>query len=331
MLKIPKILVVGSFMMDLIASTDRAPGPGETVIGNQFRTAPGGKGHNQAVQAARLGATVTMVGRVGGDDFGEQLLATAKAAGVDISHVSVDPETSSGVAHILLEVNDSGVQNRITVCPGSNYTLKKADVAWLQQGIREYDLVMLQFELPMEVIELVAQYAHDAGVPVMVNPAPAFAMSDMLLQNVTYLSPNEHEAAVLAGQSIDVSRGLNMEDLRLVCNSLHEQGVENLLITLGENGAVLSDRGGLHHIGSVKMPHVADPTAAGDSFVAAFCVGVTAGLTREQAATFASHTAAITVTRMGAIPSLPTIAEVQELLRARGCQAFDPAELDVLK
>lgn len=330
MLKKPKILVVGSFMMDLIASTPRAPQSGETVVGTKFQTAPGGKGANQAVQCARLGAEVTMVGRVGDDAFGRIMTDTA-AAGVDVSHVSVDPKESSGVGHITLEVTEHGAQNRITVCPGANFTLTLEDVAWLQEEIGQYDLVMMQFELPMEVVEAVAQWAHDAGVIVMINPAPAAPLSDKLLACATYLSPNEHEAAILAGHPIRVENGINFEDVEIVSKAFRERGVGNLIITMGENGSLVAGKDGIHHTGCVKMPHVADPTAAGDSFVAAFCTGLTAGLPQGEALDFASHAAAITVSRMGAMPSLPTVEEVQALLRERGCAGFDPAELDALK
>ena len=325
MLKRPKILVVGSFMMDLIASTRRAPQSGETVVGLKFQTAPGGKGANQAVQCARLGAQVTMVGQVGDDAFGRIMTETAASAGVDVSHVSVDRNESSGVGHITLEVSDHGAQNRITVCPGANFTLSVEDVAWLREEIRNYDMVMMQFELQMEVIETVAQWAKDAGVPVMIP------MSDRLLACATYLSPNEHEAAILAGHPIDVSGGVNMEDVALVSRAFQARGVENLIITLGENGSIAAGRSGIHHTQCVKMDHVADPTAAGDSFVAAFCTGLTAGLPQGEALALASHTAAITVSRMGAMPSLPTVEEVQALMRERNYNGFDLSQLDALK
>lgn len=331
MLKRPKILVVGSFMMDLIASTRRAPQSGETVVGLKFQTAPGGKGANQAVQCARLGAQVTMVGQVGDDAFGRIMTDTAAAAGVNVSHVSVDRNESSGVGHITLEVTDHGAQNRITVCPGANFTLTVEDVAWLREEIRNYDMVMMQFELQMEVIETVARWAKDAGVPVMINPAPAAPMSDRLLACATYLSPNEHEAAILAGHPIDVSNGVNMEDVALVSKAFQARGVENLIITLGENGSIAAGKNGIHHTQCVKMEHVADPTAAGDSFVAAFCTGLTAGLSQGEALAFASHTAAITVSRMGAMPSLPTVEEVQALMRERNYTGFDLSQLDALK
>lgn len=331
MLKKPKILVVGSFVMDLIASTHRAPQSGETVIGLKFQTAPGGKGANQAVQCARLGADVTMVGKVGGDAFGKQMLDTAAASGVDVSRVCVDPKESSGVGHITLEVTEHGAQNRITVCPGANFTITVEDVAWLKEEIGKYDLVMMQFELPMEVIEAVARWARDAGVTVMINPAPAAPLSDELLSCSTYLSPNEHEAAILANHPIDTANGVNLDDVAVVAKAFHDRGVENLIITLGENGAVAAGKEGIHYVPCVKMPHVADPTAAGDSFVAAFCTGLTAGLPQKEALAFASYTAAITVSRIGAMPSLPTVAEVQALLSERHYPGFDASELDALK
>lgn len=332
MLRKPKILVVGSFMMDLIASTRRAPGAGETVVGEAFHTAPGGKGANQAVQCARLGAEVTMVGKVGSDSFGKIMTDTAKASGVDVSHVMTDPAVSSGVGHILLEVTERGTQNRITVIPGANFTITPEDVAWLKEEIQNYDLLMLQFELPMEVIETVARYARDKNVPVMINPAPAAPMSKVLLSCATYLSPNEHEAAILSGHPLRAEEGgVNEADLTAVAAALRRQGVENLIITLGENGSASAGKDGISHTPCVKMPHVVDPTAAGDSFVAAFCTGICAGLSQREALAFASHTAAITVSRLGAMPSLPAVAEVQSLMLERGYTGFDPRELDALK
>ena len=319
-------------MMDLIASTKQAPKSGETIIGLKFQTAPGGKGANQAVQCARLGAHVTMVGQVGDDAFGKIMTDTAAAAGVDVSHVTVDKNESSGVGHILLEVTEHGAQNRITVCPGANFTLTVEDVAWLKEDIKNYDLLMMQFELPMEVIEAVAGWAHEAGVPVMVNPAPAAPISAKLLSCATYLSPNEHEAAIIADHPLRADEsGVNMADVQAVSEAFQARGVENLIITLGENGSIVAGKNGIHHTACVKMPHVADPTAAGDSFVAAFCTGLCAGLPQGEALAFASHTAAITVSRMGAMPSLPTVSEVQALLMERSYQGFDPRELDALK
>lgn len=331
MLKKPKVLVVGSLNMDLTASAKRAPDSGETVIGMKFQTAPGGKGLNQAVQCARLGAEVTMVGKVGQDDFGKQLLAVAEEAGVNVSRVLTDGDETTGVAVILLEVREDGTQNRITVCPGANYTITVEELEWLKKEIGRYDILILQFELPMEVVETTARWAHDAGVPVMVNPAPAAPMSDELLACATYLSPNEHEAALLAGHAIRVENGVNFDDVEAVAKAFRNRGVENLIITMGGNGSVVAGKDGVYHTPCVKMPQVADPTAAGDSFVAAFCTGLTAGLSQKDALSFASHTAAVTVSRMGAITSLPTLSEVRLLMGERAFDGFPPEELDSLK
>lgn len=330
MSKRPKILVVGSLMMDLTASTTRAPKSGETVIGLGFQTAPGGKGANQAVQAARLGADVTMAGRVGDDAFGRALRDAVSAAGVDTAHISTDPAASSGVAQITLEVTERGVENRITVCPGSNFTLTADHLSFLREEIRAYDLVMMQFELPMAVIETVAQWAHDAGVAVMINPAPAAPISDRLLSCAAYIAPNEHEAAALTGRRIDVSEGVRPEDIAGAVEALRSRGARRVIITLGENGSVLGGAEGIRRIDAVKAPQVVDSTAAGDSYIAAFCTGLTAGLSEEEAMTFAGYAAAVTVSRMGAMPSLPTLEEVQALMAQRGC-GLDASKLEALR
>ena len=329
--KIPHILVVGSIMMDLVASTKRAPREGETIIGMKFTTAPGGKGSNQAVQCARLGAEVAMVGKVGRDGFGKTLLETASAAGVDVSRVLTDPAEATGVAHITLEVSENDAKNRITVCPGANFTLTVEEITWLKARVADYDLVMLQLELPMEVVESVAAWAYEAGVPVMLNPAPAAALSDTLLGHVTYLSPNEHEATLMSGQQIAVGNGINREDMHRAARYFMQRGVKNLIVTLGANGSVCVNQNGTVYTPSVHMDKIIDTTAAGDSFVAAFCTGLTAGLDERQALAFASHTAAITVSRMGAMPRLPTITEVKALIVEKGCRGIDTNILDMLE
>ena len=169
----PRILVVGSFVMDVIATTEQIPRSAQTVYGKSFHMAPGGKGANQALQCARLGADVTMMGCVGDDLFGERLLEPLKSAGVDISHVVVRDGVTSGVGHVTLEVTEHTAQNRIIVIPGANRTLTVDEVSWLQDSIGTYDMVLLQLEVPLEVNRTVARWAKEAGVPVMLNPAPA--------------------------------------------------------------------------------------------------------------------------------------------------------------
>lgn len=328
----PRILVVGSFVMDVIATTDRIPPSGQTIYGKEFHMAPGGKGANQALQCARLGADVTMMGCVGDDFFGEKLLETPRAAGVDVSRVVVHKGISSGVGHVTLEVTEHSAQNRIVVIPGANQTLTLEEVAWIKDEIHTYDIVLLQLEIPLEVNLAVARWAKEAGIPVMLNPAPATELSDELLSMVTYLTPNEQEASVETHLPLGVNEnGINKADLQKIAAALWSKGVENVIITLGGSGSAVVGADSVQYIPCVRMPHVADPTAAGDSFVGALSVGVSVGLCQEQALAFANHTAAITVSRMGAMPSLPTLEEVLSLLKEREYRGFDLSLLDILK
>ena len=328
----PRILVVGSFVMDVIATTEKVPRSAQTVYGKSFHMAPGGKGANQALQCARLGAQVTMMGCVGDDLFGEKLIEPLKSAGVDVSHVLVRPGVSSGVGHVTLEVTEHSAQNRIIVIPGANRTLTVDEVAWIQDEIGTYDMVLLQLEVPLEVNRTVARWAKEAGVPVMLNPAPATDLDDELLRYVTYLTPNEQEASMETGLPLaSDENGPCRADLQKIAAALWDKGVEHVIITLGGSGSAVVQGSSIRYIPCVHMDHVADPTAAGDSFVGALSVGLTAGLSQEEAMAFASHTAAITVSRMGAMPSLPTLAEVLELVKERDYRGFDPAALDILK
>lgn len=328
----PRILVVGSFVMDVIATTECVPPSGQTVYGREFHMAPGGKGANQALQCARLGADVTMMGCVGDDLFGEKLLEIPRAAGVDLSHVVVREGVTSGVGHVTLEVTNHTAQNRIIVIPGANVTLTLDEVAWIRDEISSYDIVLLQLEVPLEVNRAVARWAKEAGVPVMLNPAPATELDDELLGLVTYLVPNEQEASTETHLPLGTDEnGPLKSDLTTIGAALWNKGVENVVITLGGSGSAVVEADSIHYIPSVQMPHVADPTGAGDSFVGALSVGLSIGLNRDQALAFASHTAAITVSRMGAMPSLPTLDEVILLLNDRSYDGFNLSVLDVLR
>lgn len=328
----PRILVVGSFVMDVIATTQRLPQAGQAVYGESFHMAAGGKGANQAVQCARLGADVTMMGCVGDDLFGSKLLEAPALDGVDVSHARIRPGISSGVGHITIEIIGNTAQNRIVVIPGANQAMELEDIAWIQDEIGSYDMVLLQLEVPLEINRTIAHWAKDAQVPVMLNPAPATELDDALVSLVTYIAPNEQEAAVESGVPLRVDEnGPNMEDLTMIFAALSERGADNIIVTLGSNGCALGQNGSICRMDCVRMDQVVDPTGAGDSFVGAFCVGLTVGLTRQQAIDFASHTAALTVSRMGAMPSLPTLDEVCRLLRERSYRGFDFAMLDGLK
>lgn len=316
--KKPKILVVGSFIMDLVAMADRAPAMGESVIGNAFRTAPGGKGANQAVQAARLGVQTHMAGCVGDDSHGREMLQALNSSGVDTSHVKISREHPSGVGHIQIQTGAGGVQNRIIVVPGANFDLKPSDLAWLETEIGSYDLVMMQLELEMPTIEYVARVAKAASVPVMLNTAPAAPLSDGLLSCVTFISPNETEASLLSGVKTDAQGRLSQEAIQQAAGVLMGKGVPNVIITLGDEGAVICTSQGVKHVPCVKMTDVKDPTAAGDSFVGAFCAGYASGLGIDDSLRLAVSAAALTVCGYGAIPSLPTLDKVLDLLRERG-------------
>ena len=332
MSKKPRILVVGSFVMDVIATTERVPGSAQTVYGKSFHMAPGGKGANQALQCARLGADVTMMGCVGDDLFRDLLLETPRAAGVDVSRVVVRPGISSGVGHVTLEVTAHTAQNRIIVLPGANQTLTVEEVSWIKDEIHSYDIVLLQLEVPLEVNRAVARWAKEAGVPVMLNPAPATDLDDELLSLVTYLTPNEQEASMETGLPLGTDEnGPKKADLQKIAAALWSKGVENVIITLGGAGSAVVGADSIRYIPVVQMPHIADPTAAGDSFVGALSVGLSVGLSLDQALNFASHTAAITVSRMGAMPSLPALDEVILLLKDREYKGFDLSILDALK
>ena len=223
----------------------------------------------------------------------------------------MDSARHTGCAAILLEQTARGSKNRIIVVPGANMAITPEDIAFLKEEISQYDLLMLQLEIPMEINQLAARYAWEQGVPVMLNPAPSAPLSSELLSHVTYLSPNEHEAADLAGcPALRTGNVLDRERIRAAAASLRKRGAENVLITLGDAGAALDNGRELKLSPCVPGVHAVDPTAAGDSFVASFCVGICSGWSAGQALDFANRAAALTVSAMGAMPSLPTMEQV---------------------
>lgn len=318
--KKPKILVVGSFVMDQIATTEVVPREGQTVMGKAFHKAPGGKGANQAVQAARLGADVTMIGKLGRDANGEEMIRVCKDAGINVSHVLYDEEKASGCALIILqEKPNEPTQNRILVIPGTNMTIEASEVAFLKDDISDYDMLILQNEIPMEINVQVAKYAYEKGVPVMLNSAPSAPLPEELYRYLTYISPNETEIEDMTGVHIPhVGKEVDRNEARRAAEILFAKGVKNVLITLGSAGALLLNEQGEFYSPCATNVKVADPTAAGDSFVGAFCTGVCRGWDTETILRFANHTAGITVSKMGAMPSLPTLDMVEQELKKRG-------------
>lgn len=312
-IKKPKILVVGSLVMDLIVTTERFCNAGETVIGSGFSTASGGKGANQAVQAARLGANVTMFGKVGNDDFGRSLIASVKASGVNTDNIKLTDTAPSAIGNVQIQSNAQGTENRIIVVSGANMEITPDDVSVLKESISDYDMVILQNEIPMEINLLVAQYAKAAGVSVMLNPAPSAKIPPELISCLTYISPNEHEAKDITEIDTEGEGGTSE-----AIGKLHSMGAKNVIITLGKNGCAFSDGSAVQSSPSINIAPVVDPTAAGDSFIGAFCVAVTAGIPVDKALIFANFTAGITVSRMGAQTSLPTYSEVMAAMNEKG-------------
>ncbi len=309
----PKLLVVGSLVMDLIVTTERFCNAGETIIGNGFNTAPGGKGANQAVQAAKLGADVTMVGKVGKDAFGAELINSLKQSGVNTEHILTTEDAPTAIGNVQIQKNENGTENRIIVVPGANFKLTVDDVAFLKDEIANYDMVILQNEIPQEVNIAVAEYAKEKAVPVMLNPAPAAEISPKLISCLTYISPNEHEAEDITGIAAEGG-----ENVSKAVVALHNMGVENVIITLGKAGCIFSDKQSITKSPSIDVAPVIDPTAAGDSFIGAFCTAISSDVPLKEALLFANCTAGITVSGMGAQTSLPRFEEVISVMKSKG-------------
>ena len=300
-----RIVVVGSINMDLVTRANKIPIPGETVIGGDLQTFPGGKGANQAVAAGRLGSDVAMVGHVGNDVFAQQLRENLHADGVNHTCVT-EVEAASGVALIVV---DAAGQNSIVVAPGANGWLTPADVQAASDMIKSADVMLLQLEIPLETVECAAQLAHQAGVCVILNPAPAQLLPASLLQLVDVLVPNESEAAVLAGLPIDDRRGL-----KRAAAKLQSFGVAIVILTLGSRGTLLAQDGKFTHYPPFDVVDVIDTTAAGDAFVGSLATALAEGSSVENAIPWGNAAGALAITRSGAQPSLPTRQEVEALL-----------------
>ena len=303
------IVVVGSLNMDLVVRMPQIPRPGETLLGGEFKTFPGGKGANQAVAAARLGANVTMIGCVGADAFGQEMRNTMIAEEIDTTYVLVHPETSTGVA--LIQVDKKG-QNSIAVASGANFQLTAADVEKAMQSIGKFDVLVMPLETPLETIYTAAKIASHLGAKVLLNPAPAQVLDPDLLELVDVLLPNEHEVALMAGLPPLESAA----DAKIGAEKLLSLGVKKLLVTMGGQGAVLFDGKTETQISAYQVQAV-DTTAAGDCFVGALAVGLCEGRSIADSADFASAAAAISVTREGAQPSLPRREEVIQFMNER--------------
>lgn len=296
-----KILVVGSINMDLVTYVNSFPKRGETKHGTMFMQNPGGKGANQACAAALLKGDVSILGAVGNDDYGREIEKCLQSCGVK-TNLKVSNQKSTGCASIIIEeeIHD----NRIIVISGANYDIEKEDIDANIKLIEEADIIMLQLEIPIEIVNYVAQISHSLGKIVILNPAPAKKLDDDLLKNIDYLTPNETELAFISRIDID-----DKKSLEIACNQLLNKGVKHLLVTLGSKGVYWCDKNTQKLIKAFRVDAV-DTTAAGDCFNGAFATFLADGYSIEEAIYNAQKASSICVQRKGAIASLPKREEL---------------------
>jgi len=302
------IVVIGSSNTDMVVQAPHIPRPGETVLGGKFTMAAGGKGANQVVAAARAGGNVTFIARVGDDLFGRQAIDGFKRDAINVEFVLRDRNAPSGVA--LITVSSEGA-NSIAVAPGANAKLTPADVRAAEKVIRAADVAILQLETPLETVAAAVEIAHSAGVPVILNPAPAQPLPDDLLRRVSILTPNESEAQLLTGIEVN-----GREGAQRAADALISKGVRTVLITLGAEGCLVASAGSSDLVAGFRVKAV-DTTAAGDVFNGSLAVALAEKKPLPDAVRFANAAAAISVTRLGAQPSAPHRNEIEDFLRAR--------------
>jgi ribokinase len=304
-----QIVVLGSLNADLVVAVPRLPRPAETVMGDRLQTFPGGKGANQAVAAARLGGSVSMIGRVGRDAFGDMLLQSLAADGVDTSDVGRDADEPTGVALIVVE---DGGQNMIAVAPGANSSVDGREVERAAERLSPEGVLLLELEVPVPAVEAAARIARQRGSRVILNAAPAAAsLPDRLLGQVDVLVVNEVEAATLFG-----GRVASLDDAAAAGRAALDRGAGAAVITLGAAGAVVVEASGSTRVAAYPVVAV-DATAAGDAFVGALALSVLRGADLVSAARVGAAAGAAAATRTGAQSSLPRPADLEAVLATR--------------
>ena len=312
-----RICVVGSSNIDLISQVPRLPRLGETLVGNSFHMGYGGKGANQAVMAAKLGALVTMVTKLGRDVFGEGTLKNYRTQGIDTSHVLFDDVLSSGVAPIFV---DDHAKNFIVIVPGANMGLSPADAQAAREAILSASLLVCQLEIPIETTLEAFRIAKSGNVRTILNPAPAAPLPDELLRLADICAPNETETELLTGMPVNT-----LEQATDAARALLERGPKTVLLTLGERGALLADKNKVEHISAVRIKAV-DPTGAGDAFIGSLAVFLSEGAPMRDAVLRANAVAALSVTRIGTQVSFPLRAEADLFLKEQGLLALLKSE-----
>ncbi|HEV2355765.1 MAG TPA: ribokinase [Puia sp.] len=296
------IVVVGSSNTDMVVRAARLPAPGETVLGGEFLMAAGGKGANQAVAAARLGADVCLIAKVGDDIFGRQAIDLFSREGIETGSIVVDAGTPSGVALINVDANG---ENCIVVAPGANARLMPADVAAAADKIRNAGLILMQLEIPLSTVAFVVELARTNNIPVILNPAPAGALPDDLLSKIAILVPNQKEAEMMSGVTITDNAAAEA-----AARALASKGVAKVIITLGAKGALLLENDIIHWV-QAPLVRAVDTTAAGDVFCGALAVAISDGIPLKEAVQAGCAAAALSVTKLGAQTSAPTRRELE--------------------
>ncbi len=302
------IVVVGSSNTDLIIKVPRIPKPGETILGGEFSTAAGGKGANQAIAAARAGGKVSFIARIGDDNYGLTALTGFRKNKINTEYVTPDPDIPSGTALIL--VDEKG-ENSIAVASGANARLSVGDVMEAKRQIEKADLLLMQLETPIETIRAAATIAGYSNTKVILNPAPAQVLDDDLLSKIDIVTPNESEAELLTGIAVvDIQSGTEAAHLLL------KRGVKYVVITMGSKGALLCSLDESQLISGFSVKPV-DTTAAGDTFNGALALAISEGQNLPDSVRFANAAAALSVTKLGAQPSIPDRTEIIKLLGAQ--------------
>jgi len=305
----PEIVVVGSSNTDMVVKVPHIPAPGETILGGDFIVAPGGKGANQAVAAARLGGTVHLVACLGEDTFGDNSITNFRREGIQIDYIVRYAGAPSGVA--LIFVGEGG-ENSIAVAPGANEQLSPEHLESAKKAIIESDVVLLQLEVPLATVSRAVYMARQADVKVILNPAPAQSLSDELLTQVDIITPNESEASLLTGVAVT-----DLPSAKEAAWALLRAGVGTVVITMGQRGALLTRDDGMVLVPGFVVEAV-DTTAAGDAFNGGLAWAWARGMDLDKAVRFSNAVGALAVTKMGAQPSLPTLEEVRAFLVGRG-------------
>jgi len=304
----PKVVVVGSFMMDLVVKAERRPRKGETLIGDEFGMFIGGKGTNQAIAAARLGAQVHMVGRLGTDLFGDMFISALDKDGINTQFIARDPEVGTGVGTPVI---DAQGDNSIIIIPRANMRLSIEDVNKAEEAISEADVLLLQLEVPIPSSQRAAEIARVGGATVILNPAPARELPDDFLRYIDIVTPNETETEMLTGVEVTDQSGAER-----AAKNLLDKGMSAVVLTLGERGALLLTQETTKAIPAYKV-EVVDTTAAGDAFCGALATAIAKDEPLEQAVASANAAGAIAVTIMGAEPSMPTQQQLGQFLKER--------------